>query len=149
MRFSSSSARSTMTWCLAVVMGLVASIATAATTAPEIAGVPQTRADDGPLTALGRSWSEVVVSLGQAMSGAPSFGPVLVFSKARCPSVDDGASLDCGLAADRICREAGRTTGISFDQTTSRTCRGSVASQTNGLSLSCKPLAWISHALCW
>ncbi len=138
-----------MTWCLAAVTGLEASIATAATTTPVIPGVPKMRANDGPLAALGRSWSEVVTSLGQAMSETPSFEPVLVFSKARCPSVDDGTSLDCGLAADRICREAGRTSGISFDQTTSRTCRDSVASQTGGTSLSCKPSAWISHALCW
>lgn len=149
MPFPRLSARSTLTCCLAAVMGLEASIAATAATAPVIPGVQQTRADDGPLAALERSWSEVVASLGQAMSEAPSFGPVLVFAKTRCPSVDNGASLDCGLATHRICREAGRTTGISFDQTTARTCRGGVASQTGGPSLSCKPSAWISHALCW
>lgn len=136
-----------MTCCLAAVLGLEASLAAAA--APVIPGVPQVRADDGPLAALEHSWSEAVASLGAAMSKAPSFGPVLVFAKARCPSVDNGASLDCGLATDRICREAGRTTGISFDVTTARTCRGGIASQTGGPSLSCKPAAWISHALCW
>ncbi|HJE25381.1 MAG TPA: hypothetical protein K8W01_17130 [Methylorubrum populi] len=143
------SARSTIICCLAAVMGLEASIGAAAAMSSVIPGVPQTRADDGPLAALERSWSEVVGSLGQAMSEAPSFGPVLVFSKARCPSVDNGASLDCGLATTRICQEAGRTTGISFDQTTARTCRGGVASQTGGPALSCKPSAWVSHALCW
>ncbi|MGC5781182.1 hypothetical protein [Methylobacterium sp. NFXW15] len=147
MRFPSSSARSTMTCCLAAVLGLKASIAAAS--APVIPGVPQARADDGPLAALAHSWSEAVASLGAAISEGPSFGPVLVFAKARCPSVDNGASLDCGLATDRICREAGRMTGISFDVTTARTCRGGIASQTGGPSLSCKPSAWISHALCW
>ncbi len=136
-----------MTCCLAAVLGLEVSIAAAA--APVIPGVPQTRTDDGPLAALERSWSEAVASLGAALSEAPSFGPVLVFAKARCPSVDNGASLDCGLATDRICREAGRTTGMSFDVTTVRTCRGGIAAQTGGPSLSCKPSAWISHALCW
>lgn len=138
-----------MPCCLAAVLGLGASVAEAASATPVIPGVPETRADDGPLAALERSWSDVVASLGEAMAGGPSFGPVLVFSKARCPSVDNGTVLDCGLAADSICREAGRTTGTSFDQTTARTCRGGVASQTGGLSLTCKPSAWISHALCW
>lgn len=137
-----------MTCCLAAVLGLEASIAVAAT-APAIPRVSQTRPDDGPLATLERSLSDLVASLGEAMAEAPSLGPVLVFSKARCPSMNNGTSLDCRLATARICRDAGRTTGISFDMTTARTCRGGVATQIGGSSPSCKPSAWIDHAVCW
>lgn len=149
MRFLKSSARSVMTCCVLAAASFGQSGAMAASSEPAGVASMDGKAGEGPLDALERSWSALLASLDASVAGAPSFGPVLVFSKAPCPRSADGTSSDCGFAADHLCRGVGRTTGISFDQTTARSCRGGIASPTGRLSAFCKPSAWINHALCW
>ncbi len=97
MRFSSSSARSIMMCILAAVMGLEASIATAATAAPVMTGCRRTRADDGPLASLGAPGLRSSRRSARPVRSA-LFGPVLVFSKARCRAWMTGVP---GLRAGR------------------------------------------------
>lgn len=149
MRFLKSSARSIMTGCVLAAASIGLSGATAASSEPAGLASMDGKAGEGPLEAFERAWSALLASLDASVAGAPSFGPVLVFSKAPCPRSADGTSSDCGSATDHLCRGAGRTTGISFDQTTARSCRGGIAAPTGKLSTVCKPSAWIDHALCW
>ncbi|UHC17723.1 hypothetical protein LRS73_07585 [Methylobacterium currus] len=148
-RLPKPSARSIMTCLVLAAAGFGPSAATAMSTGSAGSASIDGRARGGPLDALERSWSALLASLDASTTGTPSFGPVLVLSKAPCPRSADGTSSDCGLATDHLCRGAGRTTGISFDQTTTRSCRGGLASPTGTLSILCKPSAWINHALCW
>lgn len=149
MRLLKPSARSLMTCLILAATGLGPSSVTAMPTESVGSARMDGQAGGGPLDALGRSWSDLIASLDASVAGLPSLGPVLVFSKAPCPRSADGTALNCGLATDHLCRGAGRTMGISFDQTTTRSCRGGLASPTGKLSIFCKPTAWIDHALCW
>ena len=116
---------------------------------PDPAAPQALRTEDGPLDALLRSWTGALASLGNELPRLVRFGPILVFTKAKCPRGLDGDVPDCGPAADEICRRAGRDQGIALDHTHARTCRGHLGPAADGIVVTCRPAAWINRVLCW